>query len=122
MNNNFTKLILAECDTSWERFLRFRELEYDPDFFNEVKPYADKIDGILQEWQKEMAAWIVEEKPKYVRMPQIDNACEQLGQVIVQSFYRKTSKKRFFESIQAVKYTCETILRARGEDRYEEDA
>ncbi|WP_010301016.1 YppE family protein [Kurthia senegalensis] len=122
MKNNLTKLILAQCDTSWARFLRFRELEYDPDFFNEVKPYADHIDGVIKEWKQEMEMWIAEEQPKYVRMAQIDNASEQLGQVVVQSFYRKTSKKRFFESIQAVKYTCETILRARGDDGYEKDA
>lgn len=106
-----TEELYAECDISWERFLRFRENEYEPDFFTEVKPYADELQDKLNRWKQLSQEYILKNRPKHIHMVQINNACDAFEQFVVQSFYIKTSKKRFFQSIQSVKYTCETYLR-----------
>ncbi len=115
MLQQITTQLYEECDNSWTRFMQFREQQYEPDFFDEVRPYANQIHELLNEWQQLAEQFIVEYHPKYVHMVQINNAAEQIDQFVVQSFYIKTSKKRLYQSIQAAKYTCETLLSAMRE-------
>ena len=112
MLQQLTTQIHEECELSWTRFMQFREDAYEPDFFTEVKPYADRIHNMLLEWQQQAEQFIMRARPKYVHEVQIANAVEQIDQFVVQSFYIKTSKKRLYQSIQAAKYTCETLLSA----------
>jgi hypothetical protein len=113
----WTEALYQECDESWARFLQMREMEKEANFFDEVKPYADNIHQLLAKWQQAANEFIATEKPKYVHALQIKNAAEQIDQFVVQSFYRTTSKKRLYQSIQAAKYTCETLLAAFKEVR-----
>ncbi|ANU17333.1 hypothetical protein BBI11_10005 [Planococcus maritimus] len=106
-----TKLY-EECDMCLSRFKKMRELDADPDFFQDVKPYADKWHAAIEEWKDASLLFIRNERPKYVHKLQIDNAAEGMGQVFVQSFYKDTSKKRFVQTIQAAQYTIQTLLTA----------
>lgn len=115
MLQQITTQLYEECDNSWARFMQFREQAYEPDFFNEVRPYANQIHELLNDWQLQAEQFIAVHHPKYVHMVQINNAAEQIDQFVVQSFYIKTSKKRLYQSIQAAKYTCETLLSAMRE-------
>lgn len=112
MLKELTTELYAECDRSWNRFMQMREENREPDFFQEVKPYADYIQQQLIQWKELSNEFIQKNKPKYVHMIQVNNASDAIEQFVVQSFYIKTSKKRFYQSIQSVKYTCETYLRA----------
>ncbi|KYG58848.1 YppE family protein [Planococcus maritimus] len=106
-----TKLY-EECDVCLSRFKKMRELDADPDFFQDVKPYADDWHAAIEEWKDASLLFIRNERPKYVHKLQIDNAAEGMGQVFVQSFYKDTSKKRFVQTIQAAQYTIQTLLTA----------
>lgn len=119
MLKQLTKELYAECDRSWERFLTMREKELEPDFFQDVKPYADEIQQKLLEWKSLSEKYVAQYKPKHVHMVQVNNASDAIEQFVVQSFYIKTSKKRFYQSIQSVKYTCETYLRSLEENEYD---
>ena len=113
-----TQKLLAACDEASERFYKMREEDRSPDFYNEVKPYADEMHETLKLWKAEAYAFIEQKQPKYVHKVQIDNAIDAMEQFFVQSFYKETSKKRFLQSITAVKYTLDTLLRKMGDDRY----
>lgn len=89
-----------------------RELDREPDFFIEVKPYADQYHTLLDEWTVEVSEWIKTTKPKYVHPIQIASLNDSMKQFIVQSFYKKTGKKRFVLSINSAEYTLKTILDA----------
>ena len=106
-----TSTLIQACDEATNRFFKMRELDIDPDFFGEVKPYADEMHAHLHEWQQLAQAWIVENRPKYMHKPQIDNAVDAMEQFIVQSFYKATSKKRFIQSVQSVHYTLSNFYR-----------
>lgn len=112
MLKQVTEQLYAECDRSWNRFMTMREENREADFYNEVKPYADDIQEKLNQWKSLSNDFIQQYKPKHVHMIQINNASDAIEQFVVQSFYIKTSKKRFYQSIQSVKYTCETYMRA----------
>lgn len=106
-----TKKLLKECDVSIHRFYEMRELDASPDFFNEVKPHADQVYELLNEWQLEVFQWIKEKRPQYMHKQQIENVVDAMNQFVVQSFYKETSKKRFIQSVNSVHYTLSTLLR-----------
>lgn len=113
-----TEQLIAQCDQAVARFYEMREQDATPDFFGEVKPHADFVRALLIKFRESAAQWIDSERPKYVRMPQIDNVIDAMEQFIVQSFYKETSKKRFLQSVQSVHYTLSTILRYVEEGGY----
>ena len=107
-----TEKLLSVCKECFERLTYMRELDREPDFFIEVKPYADKYHTLLDEWTEEVSQFIKTAKPKYVHPIQIETLNDSMKQFIVQSFYQKTGKKRFILSINSAEYTLKTILDA----------
>ena len=113
-----TEQLIEQCEQAVARFHRMRELDAVPDFFNDVKPHADFVHALLVQFRESAAQWIDCERPKYVRMLQIDLLIEAMEQFVVQSFYKETSKKRFLQSVQSVQYTLSTVLRYLEEGDY----
>ncbi|WP_146551975.1 YppE family protein [Rummeliibacillus sp. SL167] len=111
-----TEELLDECKECWQRFLKMRETNTSPDFFADVKPHANLYHEKLLAWKSEVDIWIDQEKPKYIHKIQIQNAVDAMDQLIVQSFYQKTSKKRLYQSIQSVTYTLENLQRILQKD------
>ncbi|NYF24539.1 YppE family protein [Sporosarcina sp. JAI121] len=107
-----TEILLSVCKECFERHAHMRELDREPDFFIEVKPYADKYHTMIDEWTEEISGFIKTAKPKYVHPIQIETLTDSMKQFIVQSFYQKTGKKRFVLSINSAEYTLKTILDA----------
>ena len=106
-----TAELLEACEQAIERFYDMRERNAEPDFFNEVKPYADNMHTKLQIWRELAYEWIIVNRPKYMHKQQINHAFEAMEQFFVQSFYKATSKKRFIQSVQSTKYTLTTLMR-----------
>lgn len=104
--------LLSVCEECLARHTLMRETGHEPDFFTEVKPYADINHRLLEEWTEEVRALIRNEKPKYVHLHQIESLNDSMKQFIVQSFYSKTGKKRFILSINSATYTFKTVLKA----------
>ena len=116
---NETSQLIDECEQCISRFYEMREQNAVPDFFQDVKPHADRLHVFLHHWQQHAYTWIQQYKPKYIHPRQIDAATEAMNQFIVQSYYKETSKKRFLQSIHAVLYTLQTLLRAIEEAKSE---
>ncbi len=106
------EILLSVCVDCRERHTNMRAENREPDFFTEVKPYADKYHTLLDEWAEESYEWIKVAKPKYTHPSQIANLTDAMKQFIVQSFYPKTGLKRFAQSIQSAEYTLKTFLDA----------
>lgn len=106
-----TANLLDACEQAIDRFYTMRERNVEPDFFNEVKPYADHMRTQLQLWRQLAYEWIIVNQPKYMHKQQIDHAYDAMEQFFVQSFYKATSKKRFIQSVQSTKYTLTTLKR-----------
>ena len=105
-----TKKLILECEHCTERFFKMREEDRAPHFFEEVKPHADQIHGLLHSWQANANEWIKQKRPKYMHPQQIASTVEAMDQFVVQSFYKETSKKRFIQSVQSTSYTLNTFL------------
>lgn len=111
-----TEQLIVSCDDAVNRFYKMREEDRDPDFFGEVKPYADHVHAQLKVWQQQSKQFIDLYQPKHFHYMQVDNAVEAMEQFTVQSFYKKTSKKRFIQSVQSVHYTLSKFLRYVNEE------
>lgn len=111
-----TVQLLSVCEECLARHTKMRETGHEPDFFNEVKPYADTNHRLLEEWTEEIRLLIRRERPKYVHLHQIESLNDSMKQFIVQSFYSKTGKKRFVLSINSATYTFKTVLKALQEE------
>ncbi|QOR65227.1 YppE family protein [Cytobacillus suaedae] len=115
MNNKdlvaLTNHLLEKAEESIQRLVSIKGREdYEPDFFGEVKPYADEVHVTLDQWRELTLTWIQKEKPKYLYKLQIDTAIENIELLIVQSFYKDTREKRAKEMYQSIVYTLKSIL------------
>ncbi|WP_391559029.1 YppE family protein [Robertmurraya sp.] len=81
------------------------------DFFTKVKPFADEVKEVVDRWKMESASWIEENRPKNLHATQIESAAEQMEMISVQAFFPETSRTRFINYLQSVRYVL-TILRA----------
>lgn len=108
--------LLSVCAECRQRHTDMRAENREPDFFKEVKPYADKYHALIDDWAEESRKWIQTAKPRYTHPAQIENLTDAMKQFIVQSFYPKTGLKRFAQSIQSAEYTLKTFLDALREE------
>ncbi|WP_025784851.1 YppE family protein [Sporosarcina sp. D27] len=106
---HLTEQLLEVCDECLVRHSDMRNENREPDFYKEVKPYADHWHRMIDEWDELVQQWIRTSRPKYVRPIQISTLNDLMKQFTVQSFYQKTGKKRFVQSIQSASYTLNTV-------------
>ena len=111
-----TAELVKNTEEAVARYEKMRELDLDPDFFEEVKPYTDDFIVRLNEWATQARTYIKEYHPKYFHETQILNIMDAMEQFIVQSFYKKTSKKRFMDSSRSIHYSLSKLKRYLEED------
>lgn len=104
-----TIALLDVCEGCLTRFFAMREQDATPDFFADVKPFADEWQPRVNDWAQAATAWLAANPQKYMHAVQIESAKEGLNQVLVQSFYKETSKKRFTDMVFAARYTLNSL-------------
>jgi hypothetical protein len=71
-------------------------------------------------WKASAIQWINEHQPKYMHVQQIENAADSMDKFVVESFYKETSKKRFFQTVHSVRFILTTLSRYLEENNGEE--
>ena len=111
-----TTELVENTEEAVARYEKMRELDLDPDFFAEVKPYTDEFMLRLNAWASEARTYVKQYEPKYFHEMQILNIMDAMEQFIIQSFYKKTSKKRFMDSSRSIHYSLSKLKRYLEED------
>ncbi|WP_257351804.1 YppE family protein [Pseudalkalibacillus decolorationis] len=83
--------------------------EYTVDFYGEVKPFADKVQMLVDEWKPLATEWAMREHPKYVYPIQIKDTSENLTIIAVQAFQTDTKAKRFLAMTKSIEYILESM-------------
>jgi hypothetical protein len=91
--------------------------ENEADFYNEVKPFADRLHFSVQEWEPMAREWVIANKPKYLYPIQIKTAAENIGYLGVYVFQKNMKDKRITEMVKSVLY----VLNQMKEQISEED-
>jgi hypothetical protein len=100
--------LVQEADEVYETV---RTTKKEGDFYTEVKPFADKMKTISDEWELEAMKWLMSQKPKYIHKQQITVTLENLQIIAVQAFFPKTSYSRFKQTIHSVVYILNEVKR-----------
>ncbi|MDP4083841.1 MAG: DUF1798 family protein [Bacillota bacterium] len=85
-------------------FLVAREKNTVPDFEKEVRPFADEVKIVNDEWCKLVKEWIDENSPKLFNKRQVESIHEQIESYSMHCFYPNTSKPRFLNTQKTVEY------------------
>jgi hypothetical protein len=109
---DYTKKLLEAVEYSVETFYKVKESGVNEDFYKVVRPFANQIKEINDEWKEMAKAWVSEAKPDYLSSIQINTASDHIEIISIQAFFTQTSKKRFLDSAKSVKYILQTLLDA----------
>ncbi|MBE3569691.1 MAG: YppE family protein, partial [Bacillales bacterium] len=111
------KLMILTCELlqlvqqADEVYETVRSTKKKGDFYTEVKPFADKMKALSDEWEAEAKKWLISQKPKYIHKQQITSTLENLQIIAVQAFFPQTSYSRFKQAIRSVEYILNEVKR-----------
>jgi hypothetical protein len=104
-----TKSLLGYIEEGKEQFEKSKSSGIDGDFFLEVKPFADLVKNILDEWIVMAIKWVQTEKPSFINEKQIKTTYDHIEKISIQSFYSKTSRKLYLSSLQSAQFVLQSI-------------
>ena len=84
--------------------------DYEPDFYEQVKPFADKVKEYVEHWLPLAMDFVQTERPLYLHPSQISQTVDNFEVVAIKSFYKKTSLKLQMETFKAVTYVLDQVL------------
>ncbi|MFB5661719.1 YppE family protein [Alteribacillus sp. HJP-4] len=85
------------------------------DFETVVKPFADEVKNTADQWLPLAKEWVLEEKPPYFYLKQLEDTHENLLISSVLAFQLDTKEKRFREMIQSIDYILSGIKNSLAE-------
>lgn len=101
--HDLTELLREKNRIAHNQFVeRTRKAGYEMDFYGEVKPFADAVQQLVDDWRPLALAWIKEKRPHYLFPQQIDDTSENLTIIAVTAFQKDTRRRRFLETIKAI--------------------
>ncbi|ADH99594.1 YppE family protein [Salisediminibacterium selenitireducens] len=104
-----TKELRALNQEAESHFYHFAEEGREASFFDEVKPFADRVSHALSEWQSDLNEWMKTYNPSYLHWSQVEQMIEHFEVVSVKAFSEDTRKKQFIEQIKSIEYTLSVI-------------
>ena len=93
-----------------EIYLKARETGEEGDFFAEVKPFADQVKEVVDEWQPLASEWTIKHKPKNIYPLQIMNTADNIQMTSLKAFYPKTSFKKFQDHSQSIDFILKNMI------------
>lgn len=107
---DYTKALLEAAEKANARFEEIKESKTDADFYREVKPFADETAKLNGQWKNAAIDWITKETPRNFHIKQIEVCSENIEMISIQAFYSTTSRKRFLDHFQSVRFLLTGIL------------
>ncbi len=93
-----------------ERFEQAKRTGEQGDFYEEVKPFADKVKGLTDEWRANALLWLIKYPQRHLHARQIDSTAENLEMVSISAFFPNTSKKKFLDHIQSIEFVLKSLI------------
>lgn len=81
-----------------------------PDFYNDIKPFSDRVYERAAEWKTLALKWLQDEKIRYFYPKQIENTFENLQAVSIQAFQKRSHAAHFYSMIKSNDYILQTML------------
>lgn len=81
------------------------------DFYQVVKPFADEVKKVMDDWSMYLLKWLKTSNSKHLNINQVTSTCGLIEQLSVQAFYPETSKSRFLNSQRAIEYFLSEVVK-----------
>ena len=86
-----------------------RENDTHADFQTVIKPFADHVKQLVDDWLVDAEQWVAVNRPKYISAMQIKNTHNNVLQVSVHCYFPESSKSRFIKHCNAALFVLEQI-------------
>lgn len=103
-----TNQLLLLSNQMLQKFQQTKEDGRSGDFYQEVQPFSDKVQDVVDQWWVEANQWV--KQHKNLNVNQILNTKEQLEKAAIQAFYPQTSRKHFLNMMNAILFVLNSIL------------
>lgn len=90
-------------------FHEYKDDKEMPSFESVIKPFADEVSALLNEWYPNVTAFINQYETKYLHVEQIDQMKEHLEVISVKAFVPETKEKQFKEQVKSIEYTLSVV-------------
>jgi CRISPR/Cas system CSM-associated protein Csm2 small subunit len=101
------KNYLKQINSNYENV---RSTGEEKDFYTVIQPFVDEVYEFTDEWVEYAKNWIHKYKPKNLVVQQVESAFENIREICAQSFFAKTSYRRFKHTFHSINYTLEKLL------------
>lgn len=101
---NFNRLFL-------KRYQEARERGFEEDFQEIIKPFADEVKVVNDQWKEKMKKWLKMDIRKHLHLKQIDTTSEHIELLSIQCFFPKTSQSRFLNANRTVEFFLLEVLK-----------
>lgn len=106
-----TEKLLAYNGLFMKYYQEGREAGTKHDFDEVIKPFANEVKEINEQWKQAMRKWLSKSDFKHLHLKQIDTTAEHIEQLSIQAFFPETSKTRFINANRTVEYFLLEILK-----------
>jgi hypothetical protein len=107
---DITKELLHLLEYTKVKYETVRENGEEGDFFLEVKPFAERVKQLLDQWHSLAINYIQLEQPLYLNENQLITTYDHIEKLSIQCFYPKTSRKLFLNSHRSAQFVLESII------------
>ncbi|MDG5787548.1 YppE family protein [Evansella sp. AB-P1] len=109
---HLTESLLVKNKESLKQFEITSVKKEKVDFEMEIKPFADEVKYLTDEWFPLAIAFVENTGPKYLHKNQLEDIEENIQIEAVTCFQVDTKKKRFIERNKSIAYTLTNLLQA----------
>jgi len=95
-----------------DRFEQTKKTGEQGDFYEEVKPFADEVKQMTDEWRADALSWLTFHPQRHLHARQIDATAENLEMVSISAFFPNTSKKKFLDHVQSIEFVLRGLVSA----------
>jgi Bacterial domain of unknown function (DUF1798) len=106
-----TKKLLHYNRLFLEYYQEGREKGIEHDFHEVIKPFANEVKSVTDEWTQVMKNWLKDKPYKHLHLKQIDTTAEHIEQLSIQAFFPKTSRSRFLNTNRTVEFFLLEVLK-----------
>ena len=106
-----TQKLLVFNDLFMKYYQQGRETGIKHDFHEVIKPFANEVKDINDQWKQSIKKWLSKTDHKHLHLKQVDTTSEHIEQLSIQAFFPETSKTRFINANRTVEYFLLEVLK-----------
>lgn len=108
---NVTERLYKYNQLAEEQYLdKTMSKDYEVDFYKVVKPFADEVHAVAEEWKELASLWVRQEDPDFLSPNQIQDTYDNIIISSVIAFQVKTRKRKLLNTTASITYILDIVI------------